>query len=139
MVDSLSGRAQMYNHAFPTRWTLGRFCGSEGRECGSRSLKVSRRPGISRGSAGLLFKYQPPLLTHRTKLLMKLLMRRKCELLRRAKSLLLLVGTAGFDASGAQPNPRPHADQGNQPKRQLVGFSMPSERRCRMPLPQMPG
>ena len=35
--------------------------------------------------------------------------------------------------------PEPHADQGIHFKRQLVGFSMASERRCRVPLIEMSG
>jgi hypothetical protein len=36
---------------------------------------------------------------------MKLWMRRKCQLLKRAKSLLLLVGTAGFEFNGLHARP----------------------------------
>jgi len=35
--------------------------------------------------------------------------------------------------------PEPHTGQEHQPKRQLVGFSMASERRRRVPLPEMSG
>src|SRR5205823_2039083 len=48
------------------------------------------------------------------------------------------LAAAGVGASGARP-PEPHPGQESYSKRQLVGFSMASERRRRVPLAEMSG
>jgi hypothetical protein len=55
------------------------------------------------------------------------------------KSLQSLIFTQSGRRDLNPRPPEPHADQGNHLKRQLVGFSMASERRRRVPLAEMSG
>src|SRR5438105_12514923 len=72
---------------------------------------------------------QPPSLTHSTG-------RDKGKALQQKSLQSLIFTQSGRRDLNPRP-PEPHAGQGNHLKRQLVGFSMASERRRRVPLAEM--